>query len=315
MSVPTSAAELHSVMLATDFSPASEKPLRHALAIAQHYKSKFYVAHVISPVGLTIAGPDAVAAAGEAVSRDAVHLENELTRRGALDGLQHQFIIRQGEAWQELEQIISQEQIDLVVIGTHGRRGMGKLLLGSVAEQIFRHAKCPVLTVGPRSYDEARLERSTEIRPFLFATDFGRASLRAIPYAISFANQFAAKLVLLHVVPGVSIPEGYRWFTADDVVWRQEYAQVVGLRRLEQLVRNVTLGVTPEFLVESSSALSVSEIILKSAENLRADVIIMGLHRSTHIGTASHMPWATAYDVVCGARCPVLTVRKEARIF
>ena len=75
-------------------------------------------------------GPDAVIAATEAVSRDARQLEDDLVQRGALAGLRHEVIIRQGDVWEELEKVVRQEQVDLVVIGTHGRRGLGKLLLG-----------------------------------------------------------------------------------------------------------------------------------------------------------------------------------------
>ena len=300
---------LKSVLLATDFSEASDKPLRHALAIARHYGSKFYLAHVVSSLGFTLVGPEAVTSATEAVWRDARQLEDNLVQRGALAGLRHEVIVRQGDVWEELDQVVRQEQVDLVVIGTHGRRGWGKLLLGSVAEQIFRHADCLVLTVGPGSFQENPVENTRAIRPFLFATDFGEASLHALPYAISSANHFGARLVLLHVLPAVPMPEGTRWYTAGDLMQMRENARMASLRRLEELTQNATLEVRPEFVVEFCSANSVSEKILQTAEELRVDVIIMGLHRSGHIGTASHMPWATAYEVVCGAGCPVLTVR------
>lgn len=80
--------------------------------------------------------------------RDAAHLENELVRSGALASLQYQIVIRQGQVWAQLQDIIRQETIDLVVIGTHGRLDMEKVLLGLVAEEIFRHAKWPVCGAG-----------------------------------------------------------------------------------------------------------------------------------------------------------------------
>ena len=82
---------------------------------------------------------------------------------------------------------------------------------------------------------------------------------------------------------------------------------MTNLRRLEELtLQNPKLAVLPEFIVEFGSP---SEEILKAADAFKVDAIILGLHRSTHIGTASHLPWATAYEVVCGAGCSVLTVR------
>ena len=117
-------------------------------------------------------------------------MEDNLAKRGTLAGVRHEVIVRQGDLWVELEKIIDQEHVDMVVIGTHGRHGLGKLVLGSVAEQIFRHADCLVLTVGPGSFQDAPFDGSRVIRPFLFATDFGVASRHALPYAISFANHF-----------------------------------------------------------------------------------------------------------------------------
>ena len=298
---------LNSVLIATDFSEASDKALRHALAIARHYGAKLYLVHVVSSLGFTLVGPEAVNLATQIVSRDASELENRLVQSGALAGLRHEVIVTQGNVWDQLGKIIGDEQVDLVVIGTHARRGLGKLLLGSVAEHIFRHAGCLVLTVGPGSLEDSPVGSARAIRPFLFATDFGIPSLRALPYAISSANHFQTKLVLLHVVPAVPMPEGVNRPTADDVIEMREKVRVTNLRRLQELtLQNPKLAVLPELIVEFGSP---SEEILKAADAFKVDAIILGLHRSTHIGTASHLPWATAYEVVCGAGCSVLTVR------
>jgi nucleotide-binding universal stress UspA family protein len=310
LAVPAVDLQLKSVLIATDFSEASDKPLRHALAIARHYGAKFYLLHVVSSLGFTLVGPEAVAAATEAVWRDARRLEDSLVQSGQLAGLRHEAIVRQGDVWEELEKTIHQEHVELLVVGTHGRRGLGKLLLGSVAEQIFRHADCLVLTVGPGSFQESPVEGARVIRPFLFATDFGQASMQALPFAISSANHFGTKLILLHIIPEVLVPEGSRWYTAGDIIKMREDARMTSLRQLEELTPSYQdLVVEPERIVEFQSSSSVSETILQTAENLKVDAIIMGLNRSAHIGTASHMPWATAYEVVCRASCPVLTVR------
>ncbi|MGA8314219.1 MAG: universal stress protein, partial [Terriglobales bacterium] len=166
---------LKSILVATDFSEASHKPLQHALAIARHYGAKIYLAHVVSSLGFALVGADALNAATEAAKRDAHHLETRLVESGALAGLHHEFIIGQGAVWEVLNRIIRQEQVDLIVNGTHGRRALRKVLLGSVAEQIFRYADCMVFTVGPGSYHESRVDDSVPNRTFLFPTDFGEA--------------------------------------------------------------------------------------------------------------------------------------------
>ena len=305
---PVMDAGLKSVLIATDFSKASAKPLRHALAIARHYGAKFYLTHVLSSLGYTLAGPQALELASEAAARDMQQLEHDLIENGSLAGLDHEFIVRQGQVWEELQTVIAQKQVDLVVIGTHGRPSLEKLLLGSVAEQIFRHADCLVLTVGPGSLLDSPLKNPRAFRPFLFATDFGPASLHALPRAISFANHFGVKLVLLHVAPIAPLPEGFHWSsTTGDVTQMQEDARWTALKRLEKLIdENAPLRVPPEIVVKFGMP---GKMILHTAQTLGADLIVMGLHRSGYIHTASHLPWDTAYHVVCGATCPVLTVR------
>lgn len=309
MSCCKPAVNFRSIMLATDFSEASDKPLRHALAIARHYRAQLHLAHVISSPGFTMAGPEVVVAAESLARREATRLEKDLAGTGALTGLEYKFLIRRGEVWEELKEIIRQENVDLVVLGTHGRCGIRKLLLGSVAEQIFRHADCPVLTIGPGSYQEDRVNNTRRDRTFLFPTDFEAASLNALSFAITSANQFKARVALLHVMSGGALANGIHWCTARSFRQTEEVARMVNLLRLEELTWNANLEVKPEFIVEVGLADPVSENILAVARKLKADVIIMGLHRTTHIKTASHMPWATAYEVVCGAQCPVLTIR------
>ena len=87
---------------------------------------------------------------------------------------------------------------------------------------------------------------------------------------------------------------------------RQENGGVYVKRRVALQTCGGEVGITPECCVEFGEP---DEMILHTVTSLNADVIIMGLHRSAHIGTASHTPWATAYNVVRRANCPVLTVR------
>jgi len=299
--------KLKSVLIAFDFSETSHTALRHSLAIARHYGAKFYLVHVVSHIGYTIAGPEALKLAIDSTQRDAQQLEQELLESGALAGLHHEFIVREGNVWEQLELIIKQKQVDLVVIGTHGRGGLGKLLLGSIAEQVFRHADCYVVTVGPGCYKHSLIEKTQAVRPFLFATDFGPASLQALPHAISFANHFGAKLVVLHVLPAAPISEGFHWSRTGDLMQMRDEARMASQRRFEELtLQNAPMATKPEFMVKFGTP---SEQILLASHDLKADLIILGLNRTAHIETASRVPWVIAYKVVCGAHCPVLTMR------
>ena len=302
MSPIAAALKPRSILIATDFSEASEKALRYSLALARFYESKFCLAHVVSSLGLTMAGPGAIAACEEAVARQAAELEDSLIQTGALTGIQHKFILRHGELWPELQEIIRQESADLLVVGTHGRHGMTKLFFGSIAEQIFRQADCPVLTFGPHTDGRPWFGTPSTHRTFLFATDFGPASLHGLPQAIAAANQFGAKLAFLSIIPAAPSSTG------EALTDGQGDARMRTLQRLAELADNAGLDTRPELHAEFRSAEPASEKILETADKLRADLIIMGLHDSAHTGIISHLDLATTYDVVCQAGSPVLTV-------
>jgi len=297
---------LQSILVATDFSSASERALRHALSIARYYDAKLYVMHVVSSLGLTMNGPDAVAAATTLALRDAMLAERKLVESGELRDLQHQVIVRSGDVWSELQAEITQQGIDLVVVGTHGRTGLKRLVLGSVAEQIFRSACCRVLTVGPGSPVDAHLEPDGLPRSLLFATDFSDASLKALPYAISLAKQRGSNLVLLHIISPVPDIEGNRWYTAAGVEEMRGAAESDARKRLQQFIANIPLAAEPQLAVNFGEP---AEGILQAASKLDPEVIVLGLRCRSHVESRSHLPWSTAYDVVCNASCPVLTVR------
>ena len=303
MSLIAAALKPRSILIATDFSEASEKALSYSLALARFYESKFCLAHVVSSLGMTMAGLGAIAACEEAVSREAADLEDSLIHTGALTGIQHKFIVRQGELWPELREIIRQESADLLVVGTHGRHSVAKLFFGSTAEQIFRQADCPVLTFGPHSDGRPWFGTSSSTqRTFLFATDFGQASLHGLPQAIAAANQLGAKLAFLSIIPAA--PSSTDQAVTD---WQGD-ARMRTLQRLAELADDAGLDIRPQLYAEFKSARPVSEKILEIADRLRADLIIMGLHNSAHTGLISHLDLATTYDVICQARSPVLTV-------
>ena len=124
-------------------------------------------------------------------------------------------------------------------------------MLGSVAEQVFRQASCLVLTVGPGSLEDSLVERKEPLRPFLFATDFSAASLRALPHATSFTNHFGAKLIVLHVLPAAPIPETFHWSKTGDLNQMRKEAQSASQKQFEELIaHNVPPATKLEFLVK-----------------------------------------------------------------
>jgi nucleotide-binding universal stress UspA family protein len=182
--------------------------------------------------------------------------------------------------------------IDLIVMGTHGRGGVGKLLMGSVAETVFRRASCPVLTVGPAV--SAERESIVDLHAILFATDFSAASTAAMTYAVALALSNSARLYILHVAAGPAAE-------VDENALKD---------RLRNLVPEKALFTSqPKIIVEYGPP---AERILSVAEELAIDLIVLGVKRApVRFEPSAHLPPATAYKVVSQAISPVLTVRGE----
>jgi nucleotide-binding universal stress UspA family protein len=278
------------VLVATDLSQSSEKALHHAIAIARRYGAKFYLAHVVPSPSFTLAG-DAIAPAAEAAARDVKRLESKLLETGALAGIQHEVVVRQGSVWQQLEQFIEQEHVDLVVAGTHGRTGLRKLVLGSVAEEIFRHSSCPVLTVGPRAPNDP----PPHLSHVLYPTDLSAESAQAARYAVSAAKEHGARLTLLHVI------ERLEGEAAGD---RERVISVLEARLREFLPFGDDLPYNLNVRVEIGP---IDETILGFAGEQGADLIVLGLRSPDTF--VDHLGWLHAYKIVCEACCPVLTGR------
>jgi len=279
------------VLFPTDFSVASEVALPYALAIAKTYGAKLYLTHAVTPeVPLTIPL--------EPIPRDLDPLWNQARERLTefLDATPVRDVVRegvleQGDLWCVLQDVIERHSVDLIVLGSHGRHGLKKLVLGSSAEQIFRQASCPVMTIGPQAAGHAH--RQAAFQRIIFASDFSPGSRNALPYALSLAEENQAHLIVAHFIPLVP-PQ------------HQEETRQRAVQQLRRLIPedaenwcHVDYKVSFEFPAEG---------ILSMATTEDADLIVMGVH-SKSARTASHLPWAIAYEVVCHAKCPVLTVR------
>jgi len=280
------------VLVATDLSPLSEPALLWARAIARRHGAELYVTHVISPAETALVPPEYWGSTEQAIEEAALRDMERLDAH--LQGVHHKTLLEHGGVWQSISADISEFQIDLVVMATHGREGLGRLLMGSIAEEVFRRAPCPVLTVGPKV--TAQVIGGPEFRHILFATNLGPESLAAAPYAVSLAEEFETDLTLLNVMDEENFEP-----PVDPIVILQNRTS-----RLSKLVSaGAQLRRKPQFRVEFGKA---AEQILNVAEELNASLIVLGA-KSTNTGTATHVAAANAHSVVSHARCPVMTVR------
>ena len=279
------------ILFATDFSPAADAAAPIAIEIAQRYGAKVYGVHVNRFDDYTAAAPNAWAAMAEAAEKETKEDAGRLNEQ--LQCIEHEVVIGEGNIWEVVSGLIKEKEIDLVVLGTRGRTGLGRAILGSVAEQILRQSPCPVLTVGP--HVNLWSDEYAKMREILYATDLTADCPTAAPYAISLAQENQAHLVLLHVIEDAK---------AGDLV---DSPEVVDLkeRKLQQLVtEQAGLWCDPTYIVEQGPA---AEKILDVAKRRHTDLIVMGARPAK--GLATHLNIGTVHNVVSQATCPVLTVR------
>lgn len=286
--------QLKNILFATDFSATANSAIPYAKALAKRFEANLFAFHVRPPVFRPVP-PEITWAVPLEISG---YEDKERTQQllAAFPGVHTDVIFVDGLLGNELEAAIQRHNIDLVVMGTHGRSGLGKILMGSVAEEIFRMAPCPVLTVGPR-VDSGPLWEG-RLREILFATDFETESMAAARYAVALAQEFQAHLTLMHVIPERK---------AGDLVSPAE-VQHSAANLLRKLVpREAEYWCEPHCIVEHGNA---ADKILEVASQRRAGLTVMGAHPERGFpGAATHLPIATAHKILVGAVCPVLTVR------
>jgi len=272
------------ILLVTDFSECSEAAVPFARLMAERYEASVVVAHIVTGASATTA--ETVAhEAGETQEAAEAEMKRFLARN-TLGEVPVETVIERGPVADVLASVIEKKRIDLVVVGTHGRSGVGKLLLGSVAQRIFNVAACPVLSVSPRAGRPSGA--AGQFARILYPTDFSKESLTALPYALSLAKIDGSALILLHAT---SEPP------------RQEVLQEY-YRRLNALIPQEA-----RTWCKSDALVSVgdpAEAILKAVSEQNADLIVISAHQAEG---AFNVPLTTPYQIVAHAHCPVLRVR------
>ncbi|MGD1214668.1 MAG: universal stress protein [Terriglobales bacterium] len=272
---------LKNILFATDFSPCSNAALPYALSVARRYGARLHAAHVMpTKAEMVLMSPESWPAVAEEAAEEDKRIQAYIAQlEKQFQGLPHDVLTPRGKVADALAQIIEGREIDLLVLGTHGRSGVGKLFLGSVAEEIFRRAACPVLSVGPNV--SCNPDGEIQFQHIVFATDFSEDSLAALPYAVSLAEEDQAQLALLYVVeqPAAGIAD------------LEEFKASL-MRRLQELVPpEAEPWCHAECLLEFGQQFAPpAERILEIAGDQAADLIVLGVRPVQRQAGAHHTP-------------------------
>jgi nucleotide-binding universal stress UspA family protein len=282
---------LKNILFATDFSETSYNAMPLATALARHYQSTLVLANVLEEVPITSVPMDYLPPQIEGERAVAEKRMVQLLKSELLRDLKTEVAIEPGFIWPVLAKTVEDRKIDLLILGTHGRGAIKRLLLGSVAEEICRHAPCPVITVGPHVQFTTEIDR---IEKVLFATDFSDGSIHALYYALALAEEHDARMILLHVVQAPAMPTS----ATDEMIAASE-------KKLRNLItRESQPAKRPVFVTLLGPPASQ---ILALASREKVDLIVMGMHKPGAF--ASHWPFEVAGQVIARASCPVLSVR------
>jgi nucleotide-binding universal stress UspA family protein len=292
---------MRNILYLTDFSEPSEAALPFAGSIARKHGATVHALHVVIPDADVYAK---TASAGWVKQAEDDKAKTEMQRvESQLAGVPYETSLEWGTGvWPAVERSIQENSIDLIVVGTHGRTGAQKFVLGSVAEEIFRRSSVPVLTIGP-SVRSGR-HNGASFHSVLFPTDFSPESLAAAPHAFSLAQENQARVVLMNVMrkPEDRDRNGMQLF---------EVSVAEAIQRLYDVAQQFPkLPAPPEVFVDYGEP---ADRIVDAAKRCGADLIVVGVRDATgRLSAATHLERATAHKVVAHAPCPVLTVRGSA---
>jgi nucleotide-binding universal stress UspA family protein len=300
--------EIKRILCPIDFSDHSRHALHHAAAIAQWYESMITLIYVHPFV------PDAASAAGApaftpfvVTAADREKLLASMKNFGEheiLSGVPVDVEVTEGSVAPEILDRASALAADLIVMGTHGRSGFERLMIGSVTEKVLRQASCPVLSVPPRAEDAGTL--APLFKRILCAVDFSDCSMRALHFAMALAQETDGHLTVLNVV---ELPADAHERFAQLSPGIREYVAAMEEDHRQRLHSSVPEAVRAYCEVETMMVPGKPyREILRVAADQRADLIVIGIHGR---GPVDRMFFgSTTQHVVRQATCPVLTLRK-----
>lgn len=301
--------EIRRILCPTDLSDIAPRAFDHALALARFHQAEVELAYVSEPL---LPGPVAPASfLPWAVLDPAVRgrlqsaLETLAAPAGAV-GVPVRFGVYEGRVIAEILDRARAWPADVVVMGTHGRGGFERWVLGSVTEKVLRRAPCPVLTVPPPARG-LHPSGAVLFRTIVCPVDFSEASLAALGHALKLAEESCAEITVVHVLECLVEDEPGARIAGFDVPEFRRY--------LEKDAREKLRGIVPE--AARDWCRPRQEVvggrpwreILRVAEERQADLVVMGVRGRSPVDIV--LFGSTTQHVVRGAKCPVLVVHTD----
>ncbi len=293
--------DLDTILFPTDFSDVAEGAFAHAAHLALQYNATIHVFNVVGPDADESANPMdflPVQSAEGAPDEEAVQqmdVQTVTQERGTVP-----VVYAQTDSDSPPDAIVDraeEQDVDLVVMGTRGRRGMNRLLSGSVSEEVVRRAPCPVFTVLAREEGAG-----PAISRVLAPVDLSEQSELVLNHAAALSDSYAAPLDLLHVVEEAAYPNVYG---LDPLTPSAPNVQDRAREALETLASKLDLRTDPVNVHVLAG--NAARDIVEFAEEQAADLIVMATHGRT--GLERFLIGSVAEKVVRRAPCPVFTLK------
>ncbi len=290
--------KIQRILCPTDFSEFSERAFDYALSLAQHYGAEVLLQHVVRPLNIgypEYALPDAVSEFYGELCEHAEDQLREFAKAHAPDGHPTRAIVEEGGVTERILAVAKEQSVDLIVMGTHGRKGFERLALGSVTEKVLRKAHCPVMAVRKPEHSAAARAKGTEpirLDRILFCSDFSACSSRAFEYALSITAQYHAELSLLHVMEREPSEANLQAET-EKLRKRLEEPVTEEARKLCKIQSVVRAGIPHQEIV-------------RLAQDTQAALVVVGVHGHHALDLA--LFGSTTYRVIQLGPCPVFAV-------
>jgi nucleotide-binding universal stress UspA family protein len=286
---------IEKILCPVDFFPASLRAFDYALGMAANYGAGIHILHVVAPIiPSAYNGPLSLGTlTAEVIAQSEASLEG-LKKKGLDAGITVDAQVVEGDIDAQIIHTVRSARADLVIMGTHGRRGFQRWLMGSVTERMMRTCPVPLLLTESAPKKRAGAPR---LRHLLLTTDFSRGTDNAVRYAFSIANRNQARVTFLHVVDDLSAPLGGK---------RTQQLLLDIRQRLEDLVPS-----DPELQCEVVARVETGEphaTIVKIMEKEKVGLVVMNIHGKNLLDRASIGSTAERVVRFAGDKCPVLLI-------